>query len=61
VPSISENETEVSFFNREMYESFKLNPQVFSIPATLHSSFILLNVDSMGKLKSFLHSGRDLE
>ncbi|KAI0253885.1 hypothetical protein BJV78DRAFT_1190051 [Lactifluus subvellereus] len=22
-----ENETEVSFFNREMYESFKLNPQ----------------------------------
>ena len=27
--SLTENETEVSFFNREMYETFKLDPQVF--------------------------------
>jgi hypothetical protein len=28
VPSITENETEVSLFNRDLYENFKLNPQV---------------------------------
>jgi hypothetical protein len=27
--SLTENETEVSFFNRDMYEAFKLDPQVF--------------------------------
>ena len=31
--SLTENETEVSFFNREMYETFKLDPQVFVPPA----------------------------
>ena len=27
---IAENETEVSFFNRELYEAFKVNPEVCS-------------------------------
>jgi hypothetical protein len=27
-PPVTENETEVSFFNRDLYENFKLNPQV---------------------------------
>ena len=32
-----ENETEVSFFNRQLYEQFKLNPQVSYINL-LHES-----------------------
>lgn len=31
VPSFTENETEVSFFKRDLYENFKLNPQVLSL------------------------------
>lgn len=30
-PSITENETEISFFNRDLYENFKLNPQVLPL------------------------------
>src|SRR6267154_2357226 len=35
VPSITENETEVSFFNRDLYENFKLNPQVLPCSLTI--------------------------
>src|SRR6266576_1460543 len=35
VPSITENETEVSFFNRDLYEHFKLNPQVLPCSLTI--------------------------
>lgn len=31
----TENETEVSFFNREFYETFKANPQVRTISPVL--------------------------
>ena len=30
--TFTENETEVSFFNRDMYEAFKLDPQVLFFP-----------------------------
>ena len=33
--SITENETEVSFFNRDLYENFKLNPQVLPSSITV--------------------------
>ena len=50
VPSITENETEVSFFNRDLYENFKLNPQV--LPCSLNVSWGVsyLYSDSMGVL-----------
>jgi hypothetical protein len=52
VPSIPENETEVSLFNREMYEKFKLNPEVL---CPIYAALVMLAsfcrvVDSMGKL-----------
>ena len=31
---IAENETEISLFNRELYETFKANPEVSSTPAS---------------------------
>jgi hypothetical protein len=42
VPSITENETEISFFNRDLYENFKLNPQVLSFSRHLYGCFISL-------------------
>lgn len=51
--SNAENETEVSFFNREMYERFKLNPQVLSFPfLDLFKSHRVS--DSVGKLNFML-------
>lgn len=34
----SENETEVSFFSRKAYESFKLNPEVIHLLSPVHHS-----------------------
>jgi hypothetical protein len=51
--TFTENETEVSFFNRDMYEAFKLDPQVFFplIFATCHVVISLLpRKDTVGEL-----------
>jgi hypothetical protein len=52
---VTENETEVSFFNRDMYEAFKLDPQVFfPIYGILDLVISLLpRKDTMGKLIYF--------
>jgi hypothetical protein len=51
VPSIAENETEVSFFNRDLYENFKLNPQVLPRLFSHHLMDVsYLYSDSMGML-----------
>ena len=44
-----ENETEVSFFNRDLYENFRLNPQVPPLFSRYFNSLIYL-VDSVGML-----------
>ena len=44
-----ENETEVSFFNRDLYENFRLNPQVLLLFSRYLNSLIYL-VDSVGML-----------
>ncbi len=56
--SFTENETEVSFFNREMYETFKLDPQVFfpflhAFP--LHCVLTTGTQRHDGKADAFLH------
>ena len=50
MPSITENETEISFFNRDLYENFKLNPEV--LPLFTHHLYgaSYLCLDSMGML-----------
>jgi hypothetical protein len=59
VPSITENETEVSFFNRDSYEIFKLNPEV--LPNSHHLMGVLyLYSDSMGMLNFIRPFGRTL-
>lgn len=49
----TENETEVSFFNREFYETFKANPQVRTISPVLSSySYPDVHPDQVGGLTS---------
>lgn len=40
VPSITENESEISFFNRDLYEIFRLNPQVLVLSLSYACSYI---------------------
>lgn len=42
----AENETEISMFNRELYEAFKLNPEVLC-PATNPSYFVDIWADTV--------------
>jgi hypothetical protein len=44
---ILENETEVSFFNRELYEAFKINPEVRLFLPSLAISSLVVPLDQM--------------
>ena len=59
-PSFTENETEISFFNRDLYENFKLNPQVLPCSLTVLWGVSYLFSDSMGILNFIQPFGRTL-
>ena len=51
MPSFTENETEVSFFNRDLYENFKLNPQVLSCSLTILRACLISLLRLVGNLE----------
>ena len=56
---VTENETEVSFFNGELYENFRSNPQVGPfVVSSLSGDLIASLADSVGKL-NFMRCSED--